>query len=367
MNNYKLTEGNSITLDLIRALSAQLVVIGHGISFFGIFKSFHQPNFPWVQNIAVLIFFILSGFLITYSTLRKTNYRFSHFFADRFSRIYTAFIPSLLFVLLIDTISKYLKPNHFYYESAFNLKTFVGNILMLQDNPISVKSNHLLDITSFGSARPFWTLAVEWWIYLFFGYLFLTILKKKINVINLIILAFLAIVPLYNFVEGRGNGLTLFWIFGALVFYFASKNIFQKLKQSYKIIILITFVFLAAYRIKNTMQEYEAVFAFSLAMILLILLDLTKDVSFSSLSTKIIKLVASYSYTLYLIHYSIISLIVVNFKGQYNPYYLFIFAFIISNIISFIIGYYTETRLTKKVKTYMYRLIEKEIKANKLC
>ena len=71
MRDYKLTESNSIFLDLIRGLSSQLVVVGHGISFFGIFTSFHQPNFPWIQNIAVLIFFILSGFLISYSTFRK--------------------------------------------------------------------------------------------------------------------------------------------------------------------------------------------------------------------------------------------------------------------------------------------------------
>ena len=102
MKDVKLTKGNSIILDLIRGVSAQLVVIGHGISFFGIFKLVQQPNFPSIQNIAVLIFFILSGFLISYSTFRKSNYGFKQYFIDRFSRIYTAFIPSLLFVFLLD-------------------------------------------------------------------------------------------------------------------------------------------------------------------------------------------------------------------------------------------------------------------------
>ena len=359
MKNYKLTEGNSITLDLIRGISAQLVVVGHGISFFGIFKSLHQPNFPWMQNIAVLIFFILSGFLITYSTLRKTNYTFKHFFADRFSRIYTAFVPSLLIVLLIDYIAKTLSPARFYYEEAYNIKTFIGNLFMFQDHPLANNTFHLPNITSFGSARPFWTLAVEWWIYLCFGYLFLVIFKKKSTIFNISILAFLAIVPIFNFIGGRGNGLSLFWIFGAMVYYFASKNILKTLTTSIKIVMFIAFLVLAILRIKIIMEEYEAIFAFSLAMLLLLTLDLSKNIKYSTFWTKTIKFIASYSYTLYLVHYSVLSFIVGYFGDTYNPYYLFIFGFVLSNIISLMIGYYTETKLTKKVKTFLYSKINK--------
>lgn len=48
MKEYKLQEGSSLILDLIRGVSAQIVVIGHGISFFGIFTFLHEPNFPWM-------------------------------------------------------------------------------------------------------------------------------------------------------------------------------------------------------------------------------------------------------------------------------------------------------------------------------
>ena len=60
----KLSEGGSVILDLIRGVSSQLVVVGHGISFFGIFAFLHQPNFPWMQNIAVLIFFYFQVLLL---------------------------------------------------------------------------------------------------------------------------------------------------------------------------------------------------------------------------------------------------------------------------------------------------------------
>jgi len=359
MKDYKLTESNSIALDLVRGISAQLVVVGHGFSFFGVFKSLQQPNFPWIQNIAVLIFFILSGFLITYSTLRKTDYNFKYFLADRFSRIYTAFIPALFFVLVIDFISKILSPKEYAYESAYSLQSFIGNLFMFQDFPLFKGIFNLPVITSFGSSRVLWTLAVEWWIYLFFGYLFLVVFKKRLNYMNILVLGFFAIVPAFNFIDGRGDGLTLFWIFGALVYYFASKNVLQNIRKPIIIALFFSFVILASLRIYITMNEYETIFAFSLAVLLLLLLNLTKDIKFSLFWIKTIKLIASYSYTLYLVHYSILSFIVIYFKDGYNPYFLFVLGFMLSNVISFMIGYYTENKLTRKVKKYLYSKINK--------
>lgn len=133
VKEYKLTNSNSIFLDLIRGVSAQIVVIGHGLSFFEIFPVLQVPK---MQNIAVLIFFLLSGFLITYSTIRKNNYSFKNYFLDRFTRIYTAFIPAIIFVFLIDTLNKKINPSDYMFDKAFNLMTFLGNIFMLQDFPV---------------------------------------------------------------------------------------------------------------------------------------------------------------------------------------------------------------------------------------
>jgi hypothetical protein len=55
--NFKFSENAYVSLDLIRALSAQMVIIGHGISFLSILMWLHPPNFPWISEIAVLIFF----------------------------------------------------------------------------------------------------------------------------------------------------------------------------------------------------------------------------------------------------------------------------------------------------------------------
>lgn len=165
MELRKLPSESSSLLDFVRGGAAQLVVVGHGISFTGVAPYLKQPNFPWVRNIAVLVFFILSGFLITYSLLgkaKKDDYQYFNYLVDRSARIYATFLPALVFVLFIDFLSIRLSESGYRYWSAFDVKTFVGNLFLLQDFPG-------LPITSFGSARPFWTLAIEWWIYLLSG------------------------------------------------------------------------------------------------------------------------------------------------------------------------------------------------------
>ena len=128
--DFKLSEGSSIALDLIRGISAQLVVVGHGLAFFGLARFLHEPSFPWMQNIAVLVFFLLSGFLIPYSVNRRSNrdtdYSFSYFFVDRFSRIYIPFLTALVFVFAIDWLSRAIDPATYKYSAAFNPKTFVA-------------------------------------------------------------------------------------------------------------------------------------------------------------------------------------------------------------------------------------------------
>jgi peptidoglycan/LPS O-acetylase OafA/YrhL len=106
------------------------------------------------------------------------------------------------------------------------------------------------------------------------------------------------------------------------------------------------------------MKEYEPIFAFILALMLLLIIDIYENKRFSGFSKKLIKINASYSYTLYLTHYSILDFLYVQFKGLVNPYILFVLGFVLSNIVSFAIGYYSENILTSKVKSFLYRVEE---------
>lgn len=352
MKAKQLTEGSSLFLDLIRAISVQMVVIGHGIGFCSIAMFLSPPYFPFMQNIAVVIFFILSGYLISNSISYKistdNNYSFGHYFIDRFSRIYSAFIPALLFIFVIDFVSKSISPETYLYTDAFNGKTFLGNLFMIQDFPF-LKYIHFR-ITSFGSGRPLWTLAIEWWIYLWFGVLMIKIIKKKPSLFTLACFCFLCIVPAYNLFTGRGHGLTMFWLFGVLIGIVYDKYKTIQISSISKIVILIVVLGLAGLRVVMTMEEYDPVFAFLLAGTLLIGMDLCSKIKSSKQAATTIRLVANYSYTLYLIHYCIFDFIITHFKDKTDPYQLFLIGFICSNILALSIGYFTETKLTKFVK-----------------
>jgi peptidoglycan/LPS O-acetylase OafA/YrhL len=92
----------SLTLDLLRAVAAQMVCVGHAIIFF---VSGSRPQWlPVMQNIGVLIFFLISGFVIAATLSRRSgdpDYGFLRFFVDRFARIYSGLLPALVLILAV--------------------------------------------------------------------------------------------------------------------------------------------------------------------------------------------------------------------------------------------------------------------------
>ncbi len=346
----KFSSLSSVALDLIRIAASQLVLVGHGISYFSIFKILQEPQAPYMQNIAVVIFFLLSGLLITYSVFSKLenpNYKFTLFLIERFSRIYSALIPALFFIIAIDTLSKSIFPNY-PYEKAFDLKHFFGNILMLQDHPIQTFINQNY-ITSFGSGRPLWTLAIEWWLYMWFGYLTIILAKIKlsnIRVIHVGVLLVLSIVPIYNLIGGRGHGLAAIWLMGAIIYWRLTNNnsCMEKGKDRY-IYVSLLFTSLAIIRITITKQAYDVIFALLIAIALFYLLIVFQKTTFviNDKTKRKIKFIADYSFTLYLTHYSILDFMA-NVKNFVSPYILFGGAFIICNIIAILLAYCSEMR-----------------------
>ncbi len=360
----------SILIDLVRGISAQLVVIGHGISFFGIFTSFHYPNIPWMQNVAVTCFFILSGFVIT-SSIENTRYsesKLKRFLINRFARIYPAFVAALIFVFLIDYVRVNLFGFFYEHHVALNFKTFFGNILMLQDFPrfMGSQSNGFI-ITSFGSGRPFWTLAVEWWIYMFVGYLFLTDKEHRNKLIFFPIAFFLAIVPLEHLFGGRGTGLFGAWMLGAVAYHVYKENVLQHFGLIHNLGFAAFFLIQAIDAVLGT-KGYDLYFAFYLTCTGVFVIEIIRRVQLPKPLGLFAVFLGSFSYSIYLIHYSIfefscllparqscdasaMSAIDYDFRVL-----MFFLSFIISNLVAFgfaiiferIIGRWLRRVLTQK-------------------
>ena len=70
MTTIQLSKGQSAALDWLRGMAAQLVVVGHLISAAG------YDQRIVIQDTGVVVFFLLSGFLIARSALGKSEYSF---------------------------------------------------------------------------------------------------------------------------------------------------------------------------------------------------------------------------------------------------------------------------------------------------
>jgi peptidoglycan/LPS O-acetylase OafA/YrhL len=340
----RLNNSQSIFLDFLRLSAVQFVVLGHAINFFSKFK------IEWLQNLAVVIFFILSGLVISYSTIYKMNnaaYSLKEYAIERFSRIYAALIPCLIFIVCLDWLSIYLYAGYQYHDSL-TVTTFMANILMLQDFPFQ----HVF--TSLGSGRPLWTLAIEWWMYMAFGFLVLKFMNK-FSWRYLPLFLFCLIVPIYHII-GRGNSLTLFWIFGVIIT--ISIPYFNKLINNNIYLLCSLFIFLFFIRLYVTKDSYDVACAILLSLIIsLMLIYLSRiEVLNSYVPVKSIKFAVKYSFTLYLIHYTILCFLG-NLLSKYNisDVWKIIIGMVVCNIIAKLWAIYFEEKY-KEITCFLKKL-----------
>jgi peptidoglycan/LPS O-acetylase OafA/YrhL len=149
-----MTRANNITF--LRLLLAMLVVLSHAFElvYAGrgrelLTRAFHTLSFG---ELAVDMFFLLSGYLIIQSWQRRPNPL--RFLQHRVLRIYPAFIAASLFsVFVVGPIGS----DGAYFHS-FHFKDFARNVLLLQQPD----SEHTL-VTLFSQHLngPMWTIAPE--------------------------------------------------------------------------------------------------------------------------------------------------------------------------------------------------------------
>ncbi len=142
-------------LESVRGLAAIYMLLHHYVHC-NVQLAFFQKFFVFGQA-AVMVFFILSGFVICYSMAgRGANLTVRDYLVRRFRRIY----PPFVIVLLIEVVVQWIAP---YQWEAFDWRNFVGNLLMLQD-----KQHPFAWFSPFFSNSPLWSLSYEWWFYMLF-------------------------------------------------------------------------------------------------------------------------------------------------------------------------------------------------------
>jgi peptidoglycan/LPS O-acetylase OafA/YrhL len=181
-------------LEALRGFAALYVVFFHTLP---------QKIFLWGINVgtifrfgpdAVIVFFVLSGFVIKYTYQKSADKSFKYYFTRRFIRLY---IP-LFFIFLLGYGIKC------YSEGALanpEWKTLLGNIFMLQD-VISQKPN-VISAAYMGNG-VLWSLSYEWWFYMLFFALATYINSEKLNKwVNILVLVAAASYVIYPFMVNR--------------------------------------------------------------------------------------------------------------------------------------------------------------------
>lgn len=163
-------EGRDNNFNLIRFVSAWLVLFAHSYVL-SRNKLYFNPirDFTGIQpgNIAVDIFFITSGFLVSMSFIKRGNPIF--FATARILRIYPALIVAVLFNVLVVgplfteiPMIDYFR-NSVVYEYIIVNSLLIGNIVQLRYYLPSVFEANPYSPTVNGSL---WTLPYEMWLYI---------------------------------------------------------------------------------------------------------------------------------------------------------------------------------------------------------
>lgn len=146
------------SLEGVRGFAAVYVLLHHLNPLAG---TPFEPILKFGQE-AVILFFLVSGFVIAYSQIGARAKRSPlGFLEHRAIRIYPIFLISMVLAAFAAAVSG--------RSECISTKAVIGNLLMLQDIAF-LKSGTWVE--PFCSNSPLWSLSYEWWFYVAFAVLF---------------------------------------------------------------------------------------------------------------------------------------------------------------------------------------------------
>jgi peptidoglycan/LPS O-acetylase OafA/YrhL len=160
----------SIYLDLVRFLASVLVVVYHSN-----IRAVITEKLPFSNHghAAVIVFFILSGYVISYiaATREKTPVAY---WSSRLSRFYSLAIPAVLLCPLLDMAGEALAPK-FYVDATTHSFAWLRVVTSL----LYLNEIWTISIMSFSNV-PYWSLCYEMWYYVLFAIITFTRGKARV-------------------------------------------------------------------------------------------------------------------------------------------------------------------------------------------
>lgn len=161
MLNKPFSISTSLYLDGLRLTSALIVLVAHSFKVLFPTLLLKLSFLPHLAHGAVVIFFVLSGYVISYSTNIKKR-TLSQYAIARLSRLYSIMFPAFLITVLCFFLSEIFNPQIF---SSFSRG---------QDFLRSTMTLFFINELWFSSSAPpingpLWSLGYEFWYYVLFG------------------------------------------------------------------------------------------------------------------------------------------------------------------------------------------------------
>jgi len=236
-------KSDTLFLDGIRGFAAFYVMVGHSRWLlwegYTLGYSQHPDQYNWLETTivhvlssfrygheAVLLFFVLSGFVIhlRYAQYLKSDnqhqFDFVPFFLRRLKRIMPPLLLALLLTFIIDQIGLYLKLP--IYSSATPYSSINQNItpnhnwLILGGNLLFLMKFY---VPVFGTNGPLWSLAYEWWFYMLYPLMYI-FLKRSFTISTLIVFSLyllVSVIPIKNVLLAEIFSLYPCWWLGTLL------------------------------------------------------------------------------------------------------------------------------------------------------
>lgn len=366
-------------LDCARGIAALLVLAGHLRAFvFLDYVDLISPNliakvFYFLTSLghqAVMIFFVLSGFLIAQSiqtSVTSKYWSWGNYAINRLTRLWTVLLPTLLFTALWDTLGKSISGSEYYLgemwrqyssgpqlgnvQSLYSLSSFIGNLFFLQT----------ITVPPFGTNGPLWSLANEFWYYVIFPLLYLLMkhslsLVEKLLYVSILILLFIFL-PVDLLLLGP------IWLLGYIVTLMYKHKIVIRFCSTFgyamgSCIVLIVVLFFARMQLISTMFA-DFVVGVSFMFVMFGLLNYQSN---HTIYIRASSFLSNISYTLYLTHFPLLSFLfsVILKNRQYrfgiSGFIVFGVMFIISIAYAYVL-YLLFEKNTNKAKLLLLRLV----------
>jgi len=262
---------------------------------------------------AVVVFFVLSGFLVGGLSLEKRGrgrFDLLDYSSHRFARIYIVFIPSHALTLACDLIGGQLAPSTYapplVHDAGYSVADLIGNIFMLGG----------VLVPRFGSNAPSWSLVNEWWYYVLFGCAIAALPDRRWSVRAagvLVAVVVLSVLPISAVLLGAG------WAIGVAVWVYVERRLTAPplWAAGLALAVGLAISFLLRRHAGDTLawwRYYGANAAVAIGFSALLLAVVARgDVKLPFPKTN--KFLADFSYSIYLIHYPVTLMVVSALKA----------------------------------------------------